>query len=107
MTDVCFCYAGGTCCNADTLIVLPVMATGTKYKKLIDEIRDQSANLFDVLEQQFERVIVVGEKLAWLSIGGFFSRRLAEIPSTDYRVRESYFDHDIQEAVAALFREER
>ncbi|MDP4533527.1 hypothetical protein Q9252_15385 [Marinobacter salarius] len=99
-----FCYAGGTCHSADTLIVLPVMATGTQYEPLINEIRDRSADLFDVLEQQeFERVIVLGEKLAWLSIGGFFARWLAEISSTDYPVSEWYFKHDIRDAVDALF----
>ncbi|WP_303292356.1 hypothetical protein [Marinobacter sp. SS5-14b] len=103
-SDVNFCYAGGTCPSTDTLIVLPVMATGTQYEPLINEIRDRSADLFDVLEQQeFERVIVLGEKVAWLSIGGFFARRLAEIPSTDYPVSEWYFKHDILNAVDALF----
>lgn len=104
LTGVNFCYAGGTCHSADTLIVLPVMATGTQYKPLINEIRDRSADLFDALEQKkFERVIVVGEKHAWLSIGGFFARWLAEIPSTDFPVSESYFKHDIWQAVDALF----
>lgn len=108
LTNVSFCYAGGTCSSADTLIVVPVMATGTRYEKLIDEIRNKSQDLFGVLEQQeFARVIVVGEKRAWLSIGGFLSRRLSEIPATDYPVRESFFDHDIQRAVAALFCNER
>jgi hypothetical protein len=103
-SDVNFCYAGGPCHGADTLIVLPVMATGTQLEPLINEIRDRSADLFDALEQQeFERVIVVGEKLAWLSIGGFFSRLLAEIPSTDYPVSEWYFKHDIRAAVDELF----
>lgn len=104
LTGVNFCYAGGTCCSADTLIVLPVMATGTQYGPLINEIRDRSADLFDALEQQdFERVIVLGEKEAWLSIGGFFARWLAKIPSTDYPISERYFKSDIREAVHALF----
>ncbi len=104
LTGVNFCYAGGSCDSSDTLIVLPVMATGTQYERLINEIRDRSADLFDALEQQeFERVIVVGEKVAWLSIGGYFARRLAEIPSTDHPISERYFKHDILEAVGALF----
>jgi hypothetical protein len=98
-----FFYAGQKCGNAKTLIVLPVMATGTKYYRIINDIRYKSSDLFDVLEEQkFDHVIVVGEKQAWLSIGGFFSRRLSVIPATDYLVRESFFEHDIQKAVAAL-----
>jgi|GEM_PF-4933697 len=108
LTDVNFCYAGGTCDSADALIVLPVMATGTQYEPVINDIRNRSADLFDALEQQeFERVIVVGEKHAWLSIGGFFARRLAEIPSTDYPVSERSFKHDIREAVDELFGDKR
>jgi hypothetical protein len=98
-----FIHAGQKCDDAKTLIVLPVMATGTKYYKIINKIRDKSSHLFDALEEQkFDRVIVVGEKQAWLDIGGFFSRRLSEIPATDYLVRESFFEHDIQKAVAGL-----
>jgi len=104
LMDVNFFYAGGTYQSADTLIVLPVVATGTRYKKLIDEIRYRSANLFDAVEQQeYKRVIVVGEKLAWLSIGGLFSERLVEVPSTDYPVSDRYFRHDISDAVDAMF----
>jgi hypothetical protein len=98
-----FIHAGQKCGDANTLIVLPVMATGTKYYKIINKIRYKSSHLFDALEEQkFDRVIVVGEKQAWLDIGGFFSRRLSEIPATDYLVRESFFEHDIQKAVAEL-----
>ena len=104
LTGVDFCYAGGVCHNADTLIVLPVIATGTSYEPLINEIRYRSTDLFDELEQQeFERVIVLGERQAWLSIGGYFARRLAEIPSTTYPVSERFFRHDIWEAVETLF----
>jgi hypothetical protein len=104
LAGVNFCYAGGSCQNADTLIVLPVMATGTSYETLVNEIRGRSADLFDELEQQeFQRVIIVGERKAWLSIGGFFSRRLAETPSTVYPVSERFFRHDVREAVEAIF----
>lgn len=106
-SNVSFCYAGGACSSANTLIILPVIATGTSYEKLIDEIRNQSHYLFEILENhKFDRVVVVGEKNAWLSIGGFLSRRLAVIPATDYPVREAHFDSDIREAVAALFSHE-
>lgn len=107
LMDVNFFYAGETCPSADTLIVLPVMATGTRYKKLVGEISYRSTNFFDALEQQkFKRVIIVGEKLAWLSIGGPFYERLVEIPSTDYPVSDWYFKHDILHAVEDIFGDE-
>ncbi|WP_417516522.1 hypothetical protein [Marinobacter sp.] len=98
-----FFYGGQTCNNANTLIVLPVMASGTTYEPVIEEIEYKTLHLFNVLkERKFDRVIVVGEKKRWLSIKSYFSSTLSEIPATDYVVRESFFEQDIQKAVEEL-----